>query len=70
MTMYRRTEIGLRDEITALAAGALVGAAAFYVARLWLRREALRPAGAAAGERREGEDDRDGGRGAEASRDR
>lgn len=70
MTTYRRTEIGLAEEIVALAAGALVGAAAFYVARLWLQRELLPPPGGPVGDRREGEGDRNGGRGPEATRDR
>lgn len=39
MTYYRRSSTELRDELAALAAGVAVGAAATYLARLWLRRE-------------------------------
>lgn len=47
MTVYRRGDAETREELAAVAAGVLAGAAVFYLARLWFRREALPEPGAA-----------------------
>lgn len=39
MTYHRRRTLDPWEEATALAAGALVGMGAAYLARIWLRRE-------------------------------
>lgn len=41
MNAYRRRPTETWEELAAAAAGILAGAAVFYVARLWIQREAL-----------------------------
>ena len=61
MTIYRRTDSEAWDEAAAAAVGLLVGAAAFYVARLWFQREELTaPPEGKGGARRAGGQDTDG----------
>lgn len=65
MTIYRPGDTGTREELAAVAAGVLAGAAVFYLARLWFRKEALPEAGAAEGgeaRREAGRSPRGGGR--------
>lgn len=49
MTIYRRGDAESHEELAAIAAGILAGAAVFYLARLWFRKEALPEGGAAEG---------------------
>ena len=54
MIRYRRGELEGWQELSAAAAALLAGAATFYLARLWLGREALpAPTGGEGDERRE-----------------